>query len=97
MDALDGASVDPTGTVVGSAPGTVVATCGIPRDGPPGAVVETARVVTGTDVDEPSAVVVDEPSATVVDEPSATVVLEVSTGELGAAKRTGRSKTAPVT
>ena len=81
VDALDGASVDPTGTVVGSAPGTVVATCGIPRDGPPGAVVETARVVTGTDVDEPSA----------------TVVLEVSTGELGAAKRTGRSKTAPVT
>jgi hypothetical protein len=71
------------GTVVESSVGTEVATCGSWRDGPPGAVVEVARVVTGAVVDEPSRVVVDEPSTVVVDEPSATVVLEVSTGEIG--------------
>jgi hypothetical protein len=79
------------GTVVESSVGTEVATCGSWRDGPPGAVVEVASVVTGAVVDEPSTVVIDEPSAklvvepstVVVDEPSATVVLEVSTGEIG--------------
>ena len=79
------------GTVVESSDGTDVATCGSWRDGPPGAVVEVARVVTGAVVDEPSTVVVEDPSAklvvepstVVVDEPSATVVLEVSIGEIG--------------
>jgi hypothetical protein len=74
------------GTVVESSVGTDVATCGSWRDGPPGAVVEAARVVAGAVVDEPATVVVvevDEPSTVVVDEPSATVVLEVSIGEIG--------------
>jgi hypothetical protein len=72
------------GTVVESAVGIDVATCGSWREGPPGAVVETARVVTGTVVDEPSAAVVDGPSVIVVDEASsAIVVLEVSSGEIG--------------
>ena len=78
------------GIVVESSVGTDVATCGSERDGPPGAVVEDARVVTGAVVDEPSTAVVDEPPATVVveppaivvDEPSAMVVLEVSTGAI---------------
>ena len=79
------------GIVVESSVGADVATCGSERDGPPGAVVEDARVVTGAVVDEPStAAVVDEPPATVVveppaivvDEPSAMVVLEVSTGAI---------------
>ena len=70
------------GIVVDPSVGTDVATCGSWRDGPPGAVVVTARVVTGAVVDEPSTVV-DEPPATVVDEPSAMVVLEVSTGAIG--------------
>ena len=73
------------GIVVESSVGTDVATCGSERDGPPGAVVEDARVVTGAVVDEPSTVVVvvvDEPPAIVVDEPSAMVVLEVSTGAI---------------
>ena len=78
------------GIVVESSVGTDVATCGSERDGPPGAVVEDARVVTGAVVDEPSTAVVDEPPATVVveppaivvDEPSAMVVLDVSTGAI---------------
>ena len=78
------------GIVVESSVGADVATCGSERDGPPGAVVEDARVVTGAVVDEPSTAVVDEPPATVVveppaivvDEPSAMVVLEVSTGAI---------------
>ena len=74
------------GIVVESSVGTDVATCGSERDGPPGAVVEDARVVTGVVVDEPSivvVVVVDESPAIVVDEPSAMVVLEVSIGAIG--------------
>ena len=96
---IDVAKVDTLekATVVELSVGTDVTACEGYRDGPPGAVVEVASVVTGVVVDEPSIVVVDAPSATVVDEPSATVVLEVSAGVLGAAKRTGRSKTAPVT
>ena len=70
------------GIVVESSVGTDVATCGSERDGPPGAVVEDARVVTGAVVDEPSTAVVDEPPAIVVDDPSAMVVLEVSTGAI---------------
>jgi hypothetical protein len=72
------------GIVVDPSVGTDVATCGSWRDGPPGAVVETARVVTGAVVDEPPAVVVvDGSPVTVVDAPSAIVVLEVSIGEIG--------------
>ena len=78
------------GIVVESSVGTDVATCGSERDGPPGAVVEDARVVTGAVVDEPSTVVVeppatvvDEPPVIVVDEPSAMVVLDVSIGAIG--------------
>ena len=91
------------GTVVEPSVGTDVAACGKVRDGPPGAVVVTASDVVAagsvvelaveSDVD----VVVVAPSARVVDDPSATVVLEVSAGVFGAANRTGRSRTAPVT
>jgi hypothetical protein len=92
-----------TGTVVESSVGTDVAARGNVRDGPPGAVVVTASDVVATgkvvelDVESDVEVDVVTPSARVVDEPSATVVLEVSTGVFGAANRTGRSKTAPVT
>jgi hypothetical protein len=104
VESLATTVVGALGVVVDASPGTDVAACGTYRDGPPGAVVEVASVVAGEVVDDPSTIVVDDPamvvetpSAKVVDEPSATVVLEVSTGVLGAAKRTGRSKTAPVT
>ena len=83
---LDGGKVESAvaGTVVEPSIGTDVATCGSWRDGPPGAVVVTARVVTGAVVDEPPAVVVvDGSPVTVVDAPSAIVVLEVSIGEIG--------------
>ena len=91
------------GTVVESSVGTEVAACGNVRDGPPGAVVVTASDVVATgsvvelDVESDVEVVVVTPSASVDEDPSATVVFDVSTGELGAANRTGRSRTAPVT
>jgi hypothetical protein len=91
------------GTVVEPSVGTDVAACGKVRDGPPGAVVVTASDVVAAgsvvelDVESDVEVVVVTPSARVVEDPSATVVLEVSTGAFGAANRTGRSRTAPVT